>query len=174
MVLQANEAAVQDLQGQLAEQRTKSGAESAVQAVAGRTEAAEQVQEVQAGSDNRSVQLADALTPGPAAQKQLHQLQTSNTALAAELAATAQQLQQQKADSTILQAELAVVSAAKQVSERRLVLLGDQKEELQHQLTAVVRDDAARCAKRANYIGQSFVAQEYLRVLPVPFHTHAV
>ncbi|KAL0032986.1 hypothetical protein WJX77_009536 [Trebouxia sp. C0004] len=57
-------------------------------------------QDREAGSDSLSAQLVDALTSGSAAQKQLHQLQTSNTTLSEELATTTQKLQQQKADST--------------------------------------------------------------------------
>ncbi|DBA66996.1 TPA: hypothetical protein ACH3X2_002104 [Trebouxia sp. C0005] len=129
-------------------------------AVAGRTEAAVHVQELQAGSDHLSAQLVDALTSGSAAQKQLHQLQTSDTTLAEELAAATQKLQQQKAVSTSLHAELALLAAGKQDSERQLVLLNSQKEELQHQLMAAAKE----AAQHATRIGCGFVANERLQV----------
>ena len=112
-----------------------------------------------------SAQLVDALTSGSAAQKQLHQLQTSNNTLSEELATTTQKLQQQKADSTSLHAEMADVLAGKQGSERQLAVLGGQKEELQHQLTAAAKE----AAQHATHIGRSFVAKSVCRYSLFPW-----
>jgi len=127
------------------------------------------VQELQAGSDMLSAQLVDALTSGSAAQKQVRQLQASNTTLSEELATTTQKLQQQKVVSTSLHAEMSDVLAGKQNSERQLAVLGGQKEELQLQLTAASK----KAAQHATHMGRSFVAQERLQVLTYPLHRRA-